>query len=46
MNQKIEKRIRKMYRRDFTDIVSGMIKQKPWYVPKFIWIRLLKFVIR
>ncbi len=41
MSEKQEKKLRKMYKKDLgikTKDVFNYLKQKPWYIPKKLWL--------
>jgi hypothetical protein len=53
MNQKIAKKLRQYYRKDVrkfarinADMLSKILKPRPWYFPKFLWKGLIKIFIR
>lgn len=42
MSAKQEKKLRKIYRKDLSvkmkDVFEYFVKQKPWYIPKKLWL--------
>lgn len=43
------KKLRQLYRKDIRDqyaLIKDVIKPKPWWVPKFMWQALWRFLIR
>jgi len=46
MNGKQTKKIRKLYNKDlkikYKNVLNHFINNKPWYIPKFLWLYWLK----
>ena len=42
MSAKQEKKLRKMYKKDLSiktkDVFTYFMKQRPWYIPKKLWV--------
>lgn len=47
--RKAAKKIRKLYREDLKDtkeMLAMLIRPKPWFIPRFAWLLLVRIIIK